>query len=149
MFEALTTKAPLYFNHVWGVDTKTYLNNEKLLEAYSVLSYSADRQGRAFVAWVESRDYPIYGVQFHPEKTAFEWKIQKAINHAGAAIKVTQNIGNFFVDEARKNNNTFSNPEEEDKALIYNYNPVRIEGGFMQVYFLNNVNVTHTEAFLA
>jgi GMP synthase-like glutamine amidotransferase len=37
------------------------------------LAVSYDREGRQFVAMIEGRELPFYGVQFHPEKNAYEW----------------------------------------------------------------------------
>ena len=45
---------------------------------------------------------PIYGVQFHPEKTSFEWGEKEkisAIPHWRDAVRAAQYLANFFVDE--------------------------------------------------
>jgi anthranilate/para-aminobenzoate synthase component II len=60
----------------------------------SVTSY----EGTEFISSTEHKVYPFYGVQFHPEKNAFEWKI-KSIPHSADAIMVEQFYGNFFVNE--------------------------------------------------
>ena len=60
----------------------------------SVTSY----EGIEFISSTEHRVYPFYGVQFHPEKNAFEWTIE-SIPHSADAILVEQFYGNFFVNE--------------------------------------------------
>ena len=44
-------------------------------------------------------NYPIYGVQFHPEKNGFEWMVDEAIPHSQHAVIIMQNLANFFVQE--------------------------------------------------
>jgi len=51
-----------------------------------------------FISSVEHRVYPFYGVQFHPEKNSFEWKIE-TIPHSANATLVPQFYANFFVNE--------------------------------------------------
>ena len=43
--------------------------------------------------------YPIYGTQWHPEKNAFEWAPDQAINHSDHAVLIAQRAANFFVNE--------------------------------------------------
>jgi hypothetical protein len=58
-----------------------------------------DSQGLEFVSSFEHKKYPIYGVQFHPEKNAFEWKKTNNNPHTANAILVQQYFANFFVNE--------------------------------------------------
>ena len=46
------------------------------------------------------------------------------VKHTPDAIRLAQYFANFFVNEARKNSNSFPTPKEEQDALFYNYNPV-------------------------
>lgn len=43
--------------------------------------------------------YPIYGVQWHPEKNGFEWDTDENIPHSEQAVAVMQAMANFFVQE--------------------------------------------------
>ena len=45
------------------------------------------------------RDYPFYGVQWHPEKNSFEWTSAEGINHSKQAVLVTQYVADFFVNQ--------------------------------------------------
>ena len=49
----------------------------------------------------------VTGVQFHPEKNAFEWSSALSICHDADAILASQSLILFFVDECRKNTNKF------------------------------------------
>ena len=51
---------------------------------------------------ITAKDYPIYGVQFHPEKNGFEWVADsEAIPHSEHAVIIMQNLANFFVEEGQ------------------------------------------------
>uniref|UniRef100_A0A224XK60 folate gamma-glutamyl hydrolase n=1 Tax=Panstrongylus lignarius TaxID=156445 RepID=A0A224XK60_9HEMI len=76
-----------------------------------------------FISTLESIDYPFAGLQFHPEKNAFEWRPDLHNPHFPDAIKSARYFFDWIVNESRLNNNKFNNTEEEDAALIYNYQP--------------------------
>jgi len=83
---------------------------------------SRDLAGVSYVSVFEHRQLPIYGVQFHPEKALFEWSPPSAqISHSAHAIAATQYLADFLVGEARRSDNSFEDPAEEQAALIYNY----------------------------
>ncbi len=47
-----------------------FQENEYLREFFEVLSLSTDHNNKEFVSSVEAKDYPLYGIQFHPEKNS-------------------------------------------------------------------------------
>lgn len=82
--------------------------------------------------------YPIYGVQWHPEKNVFEWTSNEVMKHSYHAVRIAQTAANFFVQEARKNSHHFATVQEERESLIYSYNPLyKAKNGpnsFEQIY---------------
>ena len=40
---------------------------------FHITSTNVDTQNRSFVSTIEAKDYPFYGVQYHPEKNNFEY----------------------------------------------------------------------------
>ena len=61
------------------------------------------------------------------------WGLGPTIPHTSNAILLAQHMADFFVNEARWNYNKFESKEEEQKHLIYNYQPVfsaRYDGFF-------------------
>ena len=70
LFGALSNFGPL-FDHF----TPRYRVLVPILPLYTLpmLSTNVDRQNKAFVSFIEARNYPIYGTQFHPERPQFEW----------------------------------------------------------------------------
>jgi len=116
-------------NHHYGVSPMTYFNNPALSTFYRIISWNFDRNNKPFVSTVESYKYPIYAVQWHPEKPAFEWTTTEGIDHSTDSIMANEYISEFFMSETRKSNHVFVTPEAEYKALIYNY-PVTYSAGF-------------------
>ncbi|CAG9088040.1 unnamed protein product [Plutella xylostella] len=94
-----------------------------LTRDWRVTSHSHDEFGLRFIASLEHKRYPFYGVQFHPEKSSFEWKLSKKYPHSKKAVKVNRYFMDFFVDECRKSNHAFDSVAEENSYLIYNYKP--------------------------
>ncbi|XP_078254695.1 gamma-glutamyl hydrolase-like [Rhinoraja longicauda] len=125
--------------HNWSISQKNFTNNKKLSKFYRILSTNMDSQQVEFVSTMEAFRYPIYAVQWHPERSPYEWKLTKEIPHSSEAIKVSWYLADFFVNEARKNFHQFSNREEEVKTLIYNYSPVYTGdiSNFEQIYFID------------
>lgn len=88
---------------------------------WRVLSTNYDWNGFKFISSIEHRFYPFYGVQFHPEKNIYEWVPDRNITHTANAIKASQYFAQFFVEETRKNFNSFGTRNDENRYLVYNY----------------------------
>ncbi|KAI5645420.1 peptidase c26 domain-containing protein [Phthorimaea operculella] len=120
MVELLATENVTVNSHHFCVEDR---NVENLITDWHVTSHSRDENGKEFIATVEHRRYPIFGTQFHPEKPLFEWTNHLDIAHSTEARKASRYFLDFFVNECRKNFNSFNDPAEENKYLIYNYAP--------------------------
>lgn len=141
VLEIIGSKPVTMNNHQGGVLPETFKANKYLTEFFDLLSVNKDKKGKPFVSTIEGKKYPIYATQWHPEKQAFEFKIDEMMNHSFESIIANQWVANFFVNEARKNEHRFTNASEEAKALIYNYTPVYtgLQGSdFVQTYFFAN-----------
>ncbi|KAF0770758.1 hypothetical protein AaE_002544 [Aphanomyces astaci] len=90
-----------------------------LASFFRPLATSVDRQGREFVAAVEAVEFPFFGVQFHPERNAYEFG-QEAVDHTYNAIVTSQALSHVFVNEARRNDHRFATSLVERTALLYN-----------------------------
>ncbi|XP_013190722.2 gamma-glutamyl hydrolase [Amyelois transitella] len=99
------------------------LISHNLTEDWHVSSYSDDDNGVKFIASIEHTRYPFYGVQFHPEKSSFEWKLSKNYPSSINAVKSNRYFMDFFVRECRKNTHSFASASEENQYLIYNHEP--------------------------
>ncbi|XP_077263474.1 gamma-glutamyl hydrolase A-like [Temnothorax americanus] len=101
--------------------TRKDLHRVNLTDEFHVLSLNRDREGLEFISTLEHRQFPFYGLQFHPEKNLYEWVTGKNIPHGTSATVASQYFANFFVNETRKNSHEFTTKEEEERSLIYNY----------------------------
>lgn len=118
--------------------TKQILKDHGIMDQLRILSTNNDKNGLKYISAFESIRYPFYGLQFHPEKNLYEWMRTKHIPHGKYASQISQYFANFFVNEARKNCNQFSDKNEEAQALIYNYVPTYTalqNSSFEQCYY--------------
>lgn len=130
-------------NHHYGIFPSHFEKTESLVTFFNVLSTNYDRKGVEFVSTIESKAYPIFGSQWHPEKNNFEFGEtdgipNEAIDHSKDAIVVSQYTANFFVEQTRHSTHSFTSPDAESAALIYNYSPSYTTGSFVQEYFFKN-----------
>ncbi|XP_034441865.1 gamma-glutamyl hydrolase-like [Hippoglossus hippoglossus] len=124
--------------HKWSLSSKNFSGNPKLKKFYKVLSTNHDGK-QEFISTMEAYRYPFYGVQWHPEKTPFEWIDKPGMIHSTAATRVAFYSASLFVSEAMKNNHSFPSREEEERALIYNFCPVfkGMDSIFVQSYYFD------------
>ncbi|KAJ0067935.1 hypothetical protein NL108_011735 [Boleophthalmus pectinirostris] len=132
------TQEPLTANfHNYGLTVQTVLENEKLNNFFTILSTNVADNGAHFVSTIEGKKYPFYGVQWHPEVNRFQWKSDKNFPHSYNAVQLSTLLAQFFVNEGRRSLHQFEDPHEEEKVLIYNYNPVYTANftAYERVYF--------------
>ena len=55
-------------NHRMGLSPKDFKRSKMLHRFYKIISTNKDRKGKEFVSTIEARDFPFYGVQWHPER---------------------------------------------------------------------------------
>jgi gamma-glutamyl hydrolase len=136
-----------YFDHVSMVGADAPQYNPLFAGNLTAVTYSIDDAGTKFISSFESPKYPIYGTQFHQEKSPFEWRsdLYLAINHSYPAVLLEQYLANFYINETRKNFNQF-NTYQNQWMLIYNYNTTFVEqSSFSEVYLFLNTNLTDIE----
>ncbi|OXB72425.1 UNVERIFIED_CONTAM: hypothetical protein H355_015660 [Colinus virginianus] len=92
---------------------ENFTKNEKLYNFYNILTTNTDDEVE-FISTMEAYKYPIYGVQWHPEKNPFEWKNSSGIPHSSTAVRAAYYIADFFVNEDDLTNETL------DLGLVVN-----------------------------
>ena len=116
----------------------------RLATEFRSLATNDDRQGAPYVSILEHLTLPIYGVQFHPEKAAYEWSTLARVSqfpHWPDAVAASQYLANFLAAEARRSQAAFATETAEQAALIYNY-PAHFTGArgstFQMCYFFDD-----------
>jgi len=136
-------------NHEKGVTPSAFALSPRLSATFTALSTSVDLNGAAFVSSMEGRrGLPLYGVQWHVEKNAFEtasatgggvgagWAYE-AIPHGAAAVDVTMALAKVLVDASRRTDpgrHGFADPAAEAQALIWRYPVFYTAPEFAQMY---------------
>mmetsp|Transcript_11394 Transcript_11394/g.12939 ORF Transcript_11394/g.12939 Transcript_11394/m.12939 type:complete len:134 (-) Transcript_11394:52-453(-) len=94
------------------------------LKDYRLLSVTPDRKGVEYASAMEHVKYPIYAIQFHPERVPFIFNADNHIPRSKNALALSRHYADFIVSEARKSKNVFGTDEEIRRALLENV-PVR------------------------
>ena len=87
------------------------------------LATNLDEDGFESVSMMEAKNFPLWGVIFHPEKIPFEKSNKYNIPHDFDSVRAANHFAHFFVDQARRlNEHKFANGlVEEEEHLIYNW----------------------------
>lgn len=72
-----TRNPPNMNNHQTGLSLEALTKNKALGAFFEILLTNHDRDRNPFVSTIEGRKYPIFGVQWHPEKNNLEWGLTK------------------------------------------------------------------------
>ena len=62
-------EATVEFSHQHGITTEQFDSVSSLKDSFRILATAVDRRGQEYIAAIEHKEQPIYGVQFHPEQT--------------------------------------------------------------------------------
>lgn len=110
----------------------------KLDNFWNPVTISKDTYNLTFISTIEAKNYPFVGLQFHPEKNAYEW--EKNDPHSSSAIYSARYFYDWFVNESRRNNHRYENKSILESELIYNYPTTyvgKLKSAFEQVYFFD------------
>jgi gamma-glutamyl hydrolase len=135
----IESNKPFFFNHEHGITPERFQTFPALNDFFTITSTSTTKNGTVFVGSVEAKNYPIYGVQFHPEKIPYVWWDNINVSHTQVSVVLEQRLGNFFNREARRNFHSFADTNLLNSLLIYNFDSVKVPDSFMKCYFFKNV----------
>jgi hypothetical protein len=91
--------------HKFGVMSATYKKNDLLKRFFKITSYGVDELGKVFVSGIEALKFPFYGLHFQPEVLSWDRHEKSGIFHSVEGLRISQKLGNFFVQECKKNPN--------------------------------------------
>ena len=96
--EILKTENVTINFHKWCLTPENFSDSEALSNFWDVLSTNKDWNGLEFISLMESKHYPMWGSQYHPEKNAFVWtRKHPNIPHSKDAIHAAAHHAEFFV----------------------------------------------------
>jgi len=96
-------------NHEYGISVDDFMSNLHLRRFYNILTTSLDDNGKEYICAIEGKYYPIYGVQFHPERQ-----------------RTTGAFVDFFISELKKNKHRCSKiPAMSSYMSLYKCNEYR------------------------
>jgi gamma-glutamyl hydrolase len=143
-------------NHGFGITPHRFSRDSKLSSLFHVTSINQDRNGRYFVSTIEPKNpkaNPYYGVQYHPEKNAFEYASYpgtdipyEVIDHSPQGLMLTTHLGHFFVQLARQ-----SRKSRDARPMLYPpvYSYARKVGvKFQEFYIIPSAADTSKEELL-
>jgi len=97
MYIPAGAEATVEFSHQHAITTAQFNSVNSLKDSFRILATAVDRRGQEYIAAIEHKTQPIYGLQFHPELTSgwspafFKAELEKSTHQGvlpkGAVIK--------------------------------------------------------------
>lgn len=110
--------------HKSGILPKAYHTYPELATTFDILSTNHDLKGTPFISTIEAKHAPIYGTQWHPERSQFEFNdYDHGISYTQSARNAMYAASSFFANQCRKSNQAFDSFDTLDKYIIFNYSP--------------------------
>ncbi|XP_050544522.1 gamma-glutamyl hydrolase B-like [Daktulosphaira vitifoliae] len=128
---------PVTANHHHFCITRPVMSSTGLNKFWNTITINRDINDMEFISSIEAKNYPFVGLQFHPEKNAYEW--ERNDPHDWDAIYSARFFYDWFLNECRQNKHKYINEEELKAEIIYNYPETHVGNDtyamFEQVYF--------------
>lgn len=133
-------ESSVFLWHNYGKAYENFLSEPGLNDNFHVNTITKDVNGKVFVSSIEHKKFPIFGTQFHPEVTIFQFGKVIRANRNQKNMFFSQYLTNFINKQARKNLHRFENQQEEKTKLIYNYTPEKyLDTFYEQAYVFPKV----------
>jgi gamma-glutamyl-gamma-aminobutyrate hydrolase PuuD len=104
----------IYENHNLGISPEKFASEtSKIRQFMNIVALSTDKDGKNYIAAAEGiKDFPFYGVQFHPEIIAFNKIEDNNVPDSYEAILASKHFGHFLLKQANNSKNVFENYKE-------------------------------------
>lgn len=119
IMEVATQPVTMNFHH-YGILYDDFMNNTNLRTNYTILSTNVGDDGFEYISSSEHKKYPFYTVQFHPETNLYKFYPDSYHypSHSSTARELADLLSQKFIDEARKNANSFGDYDELKTVLV-------------------------------
>jgi gamma-glutamyl hydrolase len=132
--EFIKNEKAQFYNHRYGFNTSLLKDHKHIDDFFTITAVGVDDNGKEFIAGLEAKDYPIYTVQYHPERVLSEWKNKTHFTHPEEAVQAIVVHAMFFVSEAKRNENSFKNDQAIHKFLLANHEHVYMNATWPKTY---------------
>ena len=132
----MKTEKLAYFNDTFAISYKSYLKNKFYNENFYVIA-SFYKRHQQLLAMIETKGYPFFATQFHPEKITHGQNIYNFKNQlpqGKQAKNMSNKFGRFFVEQASLNDNKFASKSQFRGLNISNAKVVDSSERFEKVY---------------
>jgi len=123
----------VYYNHDKGITPDHFKKYPELVENFNVLATSKTPNSVEYVTIIEHKKYPIFGTQFHPEKSQWEKRATTVenLNREYSNLSVTSSLIRQMVDYARELKAISISDHDAQNTflksyLYYNFVPLRL-----------------------
>jgi len=135
LVEFIKDRRSMFYNHRYGFNSSLLEDNAIIDDFFIVTAKGVDDNGKEFIAAMEAKDYPIYTVQYHPERVLSEWKNKAHFDHPDESAQAVLVQAMFLVAEAKKNQQTFIAEENKERFLLCNHQHVTFNLTWPRVHF--------------
>ena len=94
-------------NHDHAVSLEKFLDSDKLNHMFNILSYSFYKNIPC-ISTVESKMYPFFGFQWHPEKPGYEWSELQGIHRNPESMIAGNIVAQNFINKCKHTTHTTS-----------------------------------------
>ena len=101
-FDDISKTPSTYQLHTRGITPEDFERFNTTKEFFDVTSYATDKKGTKFINSIEGKNFPIYGIQYHPEVVPYARSEGFIGEHSREAIRISQLHGVFFLSEAAR-----------------------------------------------
>jgi gamma-glutamyl hydrolase len=135
LVETMKSQRSMFYNHRYGFNMSLLSDNKELDDFFIITAKGTDDHGKEFIAGLEAKDYPIFIVQYHPERTLSEWLNKVHFYHPDEVGMAALTQAAFFVSEATKNNQKFLSNDALEYFLLSNHEAEYFNVTWPRVYF--------------
>jgi gamma-glutamyl hydrolase len=135
LVDFLKDQKNMFYNHRYGFNMSLLENFKVLNDFFRITAKGSDDNGKEFVAGMEAKEYPIYIVQYHPERVLSEWKNKTVFDHPEDAAQAMIIHSVYLVSEAMKNNQKFEAVEVLERFKLDNHEHVYMNKTWPRTHF--------------